>query len=346
MSAKSKRKAINRSGADEMRKLAVEAAESDSAVVFKEASAGNILATAYPPSGAIVLFLAVSALCWAYFPSAHHIAAAASRAALTTSPFVSQSTLATVRATFASFIFGTQAFVFFGPGWNEKITYTRESKLKLCEVPIRGFRTLLFFTVWCWLLLGVYFAGSAFLGFNNAGHVNPSIMSALLLTWEVACPNSFLVSVVITYVIWPRVLKNGGPKLSAGLKLPIVLIQHNANVVMVAAELVLSRTPVLSGHAAAAPVFGLIFVLFSWVNSPYVSPEDGAVYLYFFLDPTPGTKFACISLIGLLGCLLAFYVIAIGVDVSINYATDASVPLLMQISVVALLTRAVCRFRD
>ena len=315
-----------------------------------------------------------------------------------------------------------KAGLYFGPGWLEDVTYPPNTKLRECQVLIKRGGTLMFFTVWSWLLLATYFALAALLGFAAdfaavhgawatafggrggtpevealawaaAAAESPWARRLTLLTWEVAAPNALLVTVVVTFVIWPEMKEKG---CTEGLKAPIVLMQHNLNTVgaapraicslttlgdrqhatrspllfsssycathartsslracssqvLVMSNLFATATPLLAAHAAAAPIFGLVcvrppancrlfnapraaaaplyarfvltscslhkletkehqqlvpclstlalhvggacsYVAFSWLAAPWIAPEHGAVYLYFFFDPTQGTK--------------------------------------------------------
>jgi hypothetical protein len=151
------------------------------------------------------------------------------------------------------------------------------SKLKPCKIWMKQNYTLLFFTVWSWLMLGLYFATSAYLSFHDKSQISSDFLQLVLISWEIAAPNALLVSVVITFVIWPEMVSKGVD--TTGLAKPTVLMQHNLNSIMVVLELFCGNTPLTLSHAAVAPIFGLIYVLFSWLIASHISPKDGAVYL-------------------------------------------------------------------
>ena len=65
---------------------------------------------------------------------------------------------------------------------------------------------------------------------------------------------------------------------------PNVLMMHNLNVVMVACEMYFGRSTVDIEDIGIAPVFGLVYVAFSWWWAPRAQPESGPQYMYFFLD--------------------------------------------------------------
>lgn len=182
------------------------------------------------------------------------------------------------------------------------VRYLKGSKLKECVVHFERWGTLMWFTAQSWVLLGFYFAGASYLGFcavsdhgllaQDQKPPPQALLRAVLVAWEIAAPNAMLVSTIITYVIWPEVLTKGGPALTEVLKKPTVLAQHNLNSVFVFANLALTATPVVAAHAPIIPLFGLAYVvLFTWLPAPYVAPQHGATYLYFFF----GTSAHCNS---------------------------------------------------
>lgn len=298
-----------------------------------------------PPSPAVVgLMVVVFAACFQGLPTLAELDDVGTYESLTGSSFVSSETLAAARAALALVIFATQAILFFGPGWEEDITYPPGSKLKECKILIRRGGTLLWFTVWSWLLLGAYFAAAAWLHFFSSANVAPPpVLRAVLVMWEVAAPNALLVTVVVTFVIWPEMKEKG---CSEGLSNPIVLLQHNLNSAAVLVSLLVSSTPLRLGHAALAPLWGLAYVAFSWVMAPRIAPEHGAVYLYFFFDSTQGPKFGMVAHAALLACLGLFYAVAVGITLGLEEATSRGVPYMAQAAAVAGFTATICRIRD
>jgi hypothetical protein len=203
----------------------------------------------------------------------------------------------------------------------------------------------MFFTVWSWLVLGCYFAAAAYLGAAGSASTPPVIFQATLVLWEIAAPNALLVTVVVSYVIWPEILQKK-PFGTAGLKHPIVLMQHNLNTLFVVSEIFLTKTPLLWSHAAVCPIFGLVYCMFAWSIASHIAPEHGAVYLYFFFDSTQGAKFGVIAHVALLGILAVFYGLAAGVMSALATATAASIPTYLQGIGLLAMSFALCRFRD
>ena len=101
----------------------------------------------------------------------------------------------------------------------------------------------------------------------------------LLPSWELAAPNGFLTTTVITYVIWPTFLKERGPSATLGLQVPTVLLTHTGNTIIILAEMVLGRAPICVSHAGFAPLMGVAYIAFSWACNPFLAPKFGAQYL-------------------------------------------------------------------
>ncbi len=152
-------------------------------------SGGQLRPSGAPPPAAIVYIIIVISSCFAMSPSMSSIDEVATLQHLTTSPYISSVALAWARVASALIIFGTQLFIYFGPGHLESIKYLPGSKLTACKIPIRRGRTLLFFTVWSWLLLGIHFTGTAFAGFLREATFSPLFLRTLLIVWELAAPN-------------------------------------------------------------------------------------------------------------------------------------------------------------
>jgi len=127
---------------------------------------------------------------------------------LATSPYASNGALSAARAASALVILGSQLYLVVGPGFIEHITYLPGSKLRDCDIPITGSHMLLFFTAWSWVILGLSFAGMAYIGAANARPCQ-YLLRVVLTGWEIAAPCALLVSVIITYVIWPEFVKKG-----------------------------------------------------------------------------------------------------------------------------------------
>ena len=126
-----------------------------------------------------------------------------------------------------------------------------------------------------------------------------------------------LVSIIVTYVLWPEFLKKRGPEGTGRYKHWPVLVTHNINALLAWTEIIfLGKIPILGKHIMFSPVMGLIYVFFSsfmskrWKGKKSKEKEEddvGPQFVYFFLDTTlPGYQ-TSYCLMGLLSVLLFFY---------------------------------------
>ena len=120
-----------------------------------------------------------------------------------TSPPPTSPRLFVLRLVFTVLIFGVEAIEISREKPLFNSSYKAGSMLKPSKVYVSGFKQLSFFTHWSWLLLGAYFASTL----GDLGDSEGSALSSLL--WEVAAPNACLVTTVVTFVIWPTMLKKG-----------------------------------------------------------------------------------------------------------------------------------------
>lgn len=167
---------------------------------------------------------------------------------------------------------------------------------------ISGAARLTSFTMQTFTLLGVYFWLVAVASFSwplltPGGAARVSIVLASL--WNVVYPCSLLVSFITTWVLIPTALKKGT---AAVFAMPTALYAHNANMVMVATELAISRQVVSVELLGAAILWGCWYLLFTWT---WCLPRWRMVF-YFFLDPTLATRKAVAFHLALLLALSMF----------------------------------------
>ena len=165
---------------------------------------------------------------------------------------------------------------------------------KGAQIRLHGFKVFTTFTVQAWTLQGIYFAGTAALALhhgvlggaaggasasNEEGAVLHAVACTLWALYEVSFGCAALVSAVVTFVLIPALLKRG--ETPSIFFQTTVQLMHNANTLFMATELLFNSLPILSRHLAFTVLFGIWYVLFSWV---WVR-NTGIVY-YAFLDPT------------------------------------------------------------
>lgn len=206
-----------------------------------------------------------------------------------------------------------------------------------------GWRTQMPFTSWSWNLLGLSFALSGYVAYATSRDepVNPWVLRAALLVYEVAAPQTLLVSAVVKYAIWPKVLKGTGD--TTDLRSIKTLLWHNANSFMALLEVaLLGGIPVYGAHLPVAPLFGFAYVLFSWSMQHFWKPKDGPQFLYFFLDTTLGET-ATFALVALLLVLMSFFGLFYLAEMVLGIL---GTNVLVHSVFILVICVGVCRFRD
>jgi len=102
----------------------------------------------------------------------------------------------------------------------------------------------------------------------------------LRLTWilyEVSFSTSFLVTIVVTFVLIPATRANKLP--DDVFFHPAAVSMHNLNVIFMTIETLLGRLTFFTMHFPFVIMFGILYVLFAW----YWNSVKGVFY-YFFLD--------------------------------------------------------------
>jgi hypothetical protein len=188
------------------------------------------------------------------------------------------------------------------------------SKLRGAKISTGGFKQLTYFTHWSWVLLGAYFL------LTLLPSAYAEYAKYALLVWEVAAPNALLVTIIVSFVIWPEKIKLEQD--TTGLGEGNTLAQHCFNTVMVVCELHFGATPLILAHAPLVPLYGLAYVLFAWIWSHRVSPKHGVQFYYFFLDTTLPPMLSVACFLALLAIILLFFFIASYIGVGLVYAVE------------------------
>ena len=170
---------------------------------------------------------------------------------------------------------------------------------------------------------------------------NPWIYRLGLWLFEVAAPNSLLVSFVVRYCLWPKALKDGTS--TQILRRPVALIQHNANFLMSLIEVgLLGKIPVRLTDIPIGTLYQISYVVMMWSLSNFWYPEGGPQFLYFFLDTTVGIT-TTISLLILLLISLIFNVLFASIGYILSYLDDN---IILHVLLVLLVFSTMARFRD
>lgn len=234
--------------------------------------------------------------------------------------------MAYFRLLIAAIILGMSIHIMLGPGWTQETTYRKGSKLLRTPNMIRGIKTMCPFTSMSWNLLGASFTMSGIIALRVANEVaegkdgssaqiSPWILRSALILWEMSAPFTLLVAAVIRYAIWPAVLHEKAD--TSNLKSFRNILMHNANVLFAMLETsLLGGVKVRFRHIAFAPIFGCMYVIFSWLMVFQWNTRDkGPQFIYFFFDTTLSDgKTATLALLMLLLVLIVFYAIFVSAE--------------------------------
>jgi hypothetical protein len=228
-----------------------------------------------------------------------------------------------------------------------------------------GWMTLSSFTMWCFTLEGVTFVLAGIITLMTASSsatgpaetaISPWLLRTAILSWEISAPFSLLVSAIVKYVLWPFALHQGSGNANI-LKHPGSLLEHNLNSIAALTEVgLLGGLPCRLSDFALAPLFGLLYILYSWwMMHSWVVPNDtcpssgttkfGPQFIYPFLDTTlgAGTSLAILLLLLILTAAMAIFVLA---DYMLADAEYLGHSVSAHAMAVTLMAAAVCRFRD
>lgn len=238
--------------------------------------------------------------------------------------YISRHALGWIRITFAAFIFAVTVYQFFEEREPFVIHYLESSKLKRgVKINVDGINYQYMFTSVSWNMLGLSFALNGLITLfvdKYEGELNveelpyiKTIFRSAFFLFETVAPLTFLVSVVVTYALWPNALKAKKPN-TAEFKKPTVLLQHNANTFMILLEVgILGGIPIRFSDMALAPLFGISYILFTWSIRFSWTPCRSPQFVYFFLDTTTG-KTSTIALLVLVSVLMLFYNVLVLID--------------------------------
>jgi hypothetical protein len=142
--------------------------------------------------------------------------------------------------------------------------------------------------------------------------------------------------------LWPQAMK--GPAGSFGLRRPAALAQHNANVLASLMEVaVLGQIPVRLSEISFAPVWGGIYIFFTWYMMHKWVKSGEPQCVYFFFDTTLGAKTHCLVIIALMSVQAVFFFLFSIMD---DIVLDLGRGVLFNTLVAVFVGSITCRFRD
>ena len=149
------------------------------------------------------------------------------------------------------------------------------------EVIRLGVHRLVPFTVWSFIVFGLYFtiAAASSWVLVLGGKVPSWALASAPITFATACGTALLVTVVVTFYLIPNNASKGYD-VSKYFEWHEVTM-HNGNVIILGTELVLGGLDITFGMVAFPVLFGMLYVGFANAYAVF----GGGIYLYDFLDP-------------------------------------------------------------
>lgn len=239
-------------------------------------------------------------------------------------PFVPLWAIFVVRCLIAAFIWAIIFYIVLEPK-GIKITADVQGVKQIFI--LRYAERLTMFTVWAWVLQGFYFVLAA-VGSFAAININDINMSESWVTtvpragwvlYEVSLLVSFIVSMVVTYVLLPSFKKAKTP--TDIFFTPTGLILHNCNVLFMAWEFTVNGLPVNYWHFAFVVLLASAYYVFSWIWYKYKR-----IFYYFFTDYNRAD--AVMWQVGLLAIFYGLYMLCVTCSFA-RFHYNSSIPSLV-----------------
>jgi hypothetical protein len=149
------------------------------------------------------------------------------------------------------------------------------------EVIRLGAHRLVPFTVWSFIVFGLYFtiAAASSWVLVLGGKVPNWALTSAPITFATACGTALLVTVVVTFYLIPNNAAKGYD-VSKYFGWHEVTM-HNGNVIILGTELVFGGLDITFGMVAFPVLFGMVYIGFANAYAVF----GGGIYLYDFLDP-------------------------------------------------------------
>lgn len=224
-----------------------------------------------------------------------------------TSQYITPSQLLFMRLIYTLINIGVTLFIMNDKPLN--LSVLKDGQIK--KFTLYGFERFSAFTLWCWLLQGIYFVlvtfcSNDYLTNINSTYLSHKIICATNILFEINFATAFLVTVVVTFVLIPTG-KAKGISVDPFFRIP-ALCAHNLNVLFMLSEALLSNMKFSLLHIPFVLLYGCAYVVFAW----YWNQVKG-VFLYFFLDYQRDYAvlwhiglLVAIGLFSLFGCLVSY----------------------------------------
>jgi hypothetical protein len=218
------------------------------------------------------------------------------------SPLLPASSMILVRASFAVVIFSAAIYQYFE---KQSIPVDLSHGNGITKrLYIRPRDRFCMFTMWAWLIQGVYYTSAAFVGYQEMMNatpmkdVNDSSTVVVQIMFEISFTLAYLVTIAVNKVLVPAsIARNDNPD---NFFKPLPLLMHNANVLFITVDMLLNKLPFNSFHFPYATLVGVLYVLFTWLHFLV-----RGFFYYFFVDFTRKDAVLCHA--GLITGLVLFF---------------------------------------
>ena len=213
------------------------------------------------------------------------------------------------------------------------LRYIKGSRFRARRLMMGGSRRLCTFTVQSWALETIYFG----VGVCACVFKNQTLSLGALLLFETCFATAHLVSAVTAFVLLPtaaKVCATEGTLVKDHILLaPQALWLHNANVLLLHADLFVSNQKLLASHLGGPIFWALWYIAFAWV----LAIKERFV-MYPFIDFTIAPSKSVPFHFGLALVLVIFFLVGVSFD-TILHNTKTRTRLLAHIALLSLVTR-------
>lgn len=201
-----------------------------------------------------------------------------------------------------------------------RLTLEVRGKKKQCI--LRNHRRFTTYTMWCWAILGVYMLVAVLCSYaafpDSALQLPHQLLEITPILFEVSFAMSYLVTIIVSFILIPGREKSGLP--TDVFFHPLAILAHNYNVFVMMIEVCLNRVTIQLRHLPYVVLFGVAYICFSWVWF-----ELTGVFYYFFLDYEHPNS--VLWLMGLLTTCSLFYLLGVVISAAEEYTPSEYLPL-------------------
>ena len=182
---------------------------------------------------------------------------------------VNKSVIFGYRSLVAAVVLSTCAYLLFDANGLHLTLLIRGQKV---AVHAKHFHRFTAFTVWCWISIGLYMTLAAICSYYSMYECSSSNTQLTLshpllfftqVLFEIAFSMSYLVTLVVTFVLIPGTIKSNMPVDIFYDFFPLLF--HNLNVIVMCMEMLINNITFTLSHIPYIILYGLTYIIFAWV---------------------------------------------------------------------------------